>query len=82
MLEVATLDKLFELMNYGELSAAEEKYLPRAVDGQGPRRAAPRKRWMEAPVLAQRTRLLKSSGTAAARAAKRLPGTPAGRSSI
>ncbi|UVK35992.1 phosphoenolpyruvate mutase (plasmid) [Mesorhizobium sp. AR10] len=33
--EVATLDELFELMNYGELSAAEEKYLPRAADGQG-----------------------------------------------
>ncbi|QND69602.1 phosphoenolpyruvate mutase (plasmid) [Mesorhizobium loti] len=33
--EVATLDELFELMNYGELSAAEEKYLPRAVNDKG-----------------------------------------------
>ncbi|UVC15498.1 phosphoenolpyruvate mutase [Mesorhizobium onobrychidis] len=42
--EVATLDELFELMNYGELSAANEKYLPRAVDGQGPQRGVPSKR--------------------------------------
>ncbi len=33
--EIATLDELFELMNYGELLAAEEKYLPRAENGKG-----------------------------------------------
>ncbi|MGX5851208.1 phosphoenolpyruvate mutase [Mesorhizobium sp. PL10] len=33
--EVAALDELFELMNYSELSAAEEKYLPRTANGKG-----------------------------------------------
>ncbi|BAV50116.1 phosphoenolpyruvate mutase [Mesorhizobium loti] len=31
--EVATLDELFDLLNYQELSAAEEKYLPQTATG-------------------------------------------------
>ncbi|NRP70932.1 Phosphonopyruvate hydrolase [Ensifer psoraleae] len=31
--EVATLDELFDLMNYGELAVAEDKYLPQAAHG-------------------------------------------------
>lgn len=33
--EVATLEELFQLMNYGELAVAEDRYLPRSANGHG-----------------------------------------------